>query len=306
MPIIGKDLSVRDLKKLAHKCRLELIQMLYDAGSGHPGGSLSEIEILLTIYFKYANVDPKNPDWEDRDRVILSKGHAAPGLYVVLANAGFFPKKMYKTLNQPMCLEEPCKIQAGTLTTHAEREIPGIEVSTGALAQGFSVAVGMALAGKHFLKKPYRVWVVVGDGELQEGQIWESAMIASKYGLDNIIAVVDRNRYQVDGATEVVGQLEPLYDKWASFGWEPFVADGHSFEDLMDKFNKALQVKGRPSVVIAKTVKGKGVSFMENTHLWHSQHLKKEHYEKAMAELREAAKADGFDPDELLAEYPRD
>ena len=244
---IGKDLTVEDLKKLAKKFRIELIQMLYEAGSGHPGGSLSEMEILITLYYKFARIDPKNPDWPERDRIVLSKGHAAPGLYIVLANLGFFPKEWYKTLNFP----------GHKLTTHAEREIPGIEASTGALAQGFAMAVGMAIAGKYYVKPNFRVWVILGDGELQEGQVWESARVAAKYKLDNLVAIVDRNRYQVDGSTEEIAPLEPLYEIWWDLGWVAFNADGHNFEDLIDKFSKAVAVRGKPAVIIARTVKGR-------------------------------------------------
>ncbi|MBP8620642.1 MAG: transketolase [Firmicutes bacterium] len=275
-PIESTEKIVRLVKEKAREIRVNVIQMTSKAGSGHPGGSLSSADILSTLYFGgVLNVKPDEPLWPDRDRFILSKGHAAPALYAVLAEKGFFSKDLLPTLRQ---LGSP-------LQGHPDcRKVPGVEVSTGSLGQGLSMGVGMALSGK-LDSKEYRVWVLLGDGECQEGQVWEAAMAGHHYGLDNLVAIVDHNHLQIDGRIEDVMCPEPLSEKFEAFGWNVLSADGHNPIDLLNAFGKARMTKGRPSVVIAETVKGKGVSFMENKKEWHGKAPSPQEAAKAIEEL---------------------
>jgi len=252
---------VKELSVIATKARLAGVKMVHDCASGHPGGSLSAMDVLTELYFEQMKVDPADPKNPDRDRFVLSKGHCTPGLYPVLALRGFFPVedlKMFRSID-------------GHMSGHAEmNHVKGVDMSTGSLGQGLSAAVGMALAGK-MDKKNYRVYALMGDGEIAEGQIWEAAMSAAKYQLDNLCGVVDVNGLQIDGATKDVMPSEPLDKKWESFGWNVIKADGHDFESLDAAFNEAKTVKDKPTVILAKTVKGKGVSYMENNAGWHGK-----------------------------------
>lgn len=269
--------SIRELEAKARQLRRHIIQMIGKAGSGHPGGSLSAVEIVTALYFRVMRLDPKNPHWPDRDRFILSKGHAAPLLYAALAEKGFFPKEWLLTLRQ---LGSP-------LQGHPHcRYLPGVEVSTGSLGQGLAVGNGMALAAR-LDKRDYRIYVLLGDGELQEGMVWEAAMAASHYGLDNLTAIVDRNFLQIDGSTEQVMSLEPVEDKFRAFGWEARTIDGHDFPQILEALDWARRVKGKPAAIVAHTIKGKGVSFMENNPDWHGKAPKPEEMERALAELQD-------------------
>ncbi len=250
--------------------------MTTQAGSGHPGGSLSAIDVLTALYFHQMKVDPKNPQWEDRDRFVLSKGHSCPALYAVLAELDYFPKQKLSTLRKFESI----------LQGHPDMNLtPGVEMSTGSLGQGLSVACGMALAGK-LDGKGYRVYCVLGDGETDEGSVWEAAMAASHYRLDNLTAILDRNGMQIDGTTECVMCLEPLADKWSAFGWNVIEIDGHDMRQVLDALDLACDVKGRPTMILAKTVKGKGVSFMENKLEFHGRALTEEELSRALEELK--------------------
>ena len=253
--------------------RKTVLRMVAEAGSGHLGASLSAIEVLAVLYFLKMRHDPKNPAWAERDRFILSKGHAAPALYAVLAEAGYFPRGELFTLRK----------LGSRLQGHPDTRTPGVDAMTGSLGQGLSMAVGMALAAK-MDGAEYRVYALLGDGELDEGQIWEAAMTAAHYGLDNLIAIVDRNQYQLSGRTENVKSLEPLNEKWSSLGWEVLEADGHDPEIILDALDRCSLVSGRPSVIIAKTTKGKGVSFMEGN-IFSKRAPNFKELEKALAEL---------------------
>ena len=252
-----------------------VIEGVFNAKSGHPGGSLSIADILTYLYFEHMNVDPKNPKDENRDRFVLSKGHTAPALYAVLANRGFFPVSELKNLRKPgsMLQGHPSMIRT-----------PGIDMSTGSLGQGISTAVGMALAGK-IDKKDYRVYTVLGDGEIEEGQVWEAAMFAAAKGLDNLCAVVDNNNLQIDGSVAEVNSPYPIPEKFRAFGWNVIEIYGHSFDEIDAAFNAAQEFKGKPTVIVAKTVKGKDVSFMEDQCSWHGTAPNAEQYEQAMSEL---------------------
>ena len=259
----------------ATKARLLGLDAVHTAASGHIGGSLSAIDAITTLYFGVMNVDPKDPKNPDRDRFVLSKGHCTPALYPVLALRGFFPiedLKLFRSIK-------------GHYSGHAEmRHVNGVDMSTGSLGQGISAAVGMALGGK-LNKKDYRVYAVLGDGEIAEGQVWEAAMSAAKYGLDNLCAVVDVNGLQIDGATKDVMPSEPLDKKFEAFNWNVIKVDGHDYDALLKAFDDAKACKGKPSVVLMKTTKGKGVSFMENQAGWHGKAPNDEQYEQAKAEL---------------------
>ncbi len=259
----------------ATKARLLGLDAVHTAASGHIGGSLSAIDAITTLYFGVMNVDPKDPKNPDRDRFVLSKGHCTPALYPVLALRGFFPiedLKLFRSIK-------------GHYSGHAEmRHVNGVDMSTGSLGQGISAAVGMALGGK-LNKKDYRVYAVLGDGEIAEGQVWEAAMSAAKYGLDNLCAVVDVNGLQIDGATKDVMPSEPLDKKFEAFNWNVIKVDGHDYDALLKAFEDAKACKGKPSVVLMKTTKGKGVSFMENQAGWHGKAPNDEQYEQAKAEL---------------------
>ena len=270
----------RQLRLAAAKARLLGVQMVYDAASGHPGGSLSCMDVLTYLYNAEMRIDPKDPKNPDRDRFVMSKGHCSPAVYPVLALRGFFPVencKMFRRIE-------------GHMSGHVEMKYnPGVDMSTGSLGQGISVAVGMALAGKQ-LKKDYRVYAILGDGELAEGQVWEAFMSAAKFGLDNLCACVDVNGLQIDGATKDVMPTEPLDKKFEAFGCNVIQIDGHDFEAIEKAYEQAKTVKGKPTVILAKTIKGKGVSFMENQVGWHGKAPNAEQWETAKSELEAAIK----------------
>ena len=267
----------KQLKIAACKVRLGIIEGVYAAKSGHPGGSLSAADVLTYLYFKHMNVDPQNPHWENRDRFVLSKGHAAPALYSALANRGFFPVDELKTLRHI----------GSRLQGHPNMNLtPGVDMSTGSLGQGFSAANGMALAGKR-RNGGYRVYSILGDGELQEGQVWEAAMFAAHYGLSNHTAFVDFNHLQIDGDVREVMNPLPIDEKFAAFGWHVQTIDGHDFEQIENAVLRAERDE-RPSVVICQTVKGKGVSYMENAAEWHGKAPDEALYETARRELYDA------------------
>ena len=269
------DTTLEELKKKAVKLRRDIISMIYEAGSGHPGGSLSVLDILVLLYYKVMRIDATALRYPDRDRLILSKGHACPALYAVLADKGFFPADELKRLR---------KI-GSFLQGHPDmRKTPGIEMSSGSLGQGLSVANGMALAAR-LESSMRRVFVILGDGEIQEGQVWEAAMTSAHYRLDNLTAFLDFNGLQIDGWVRDVKSPEPLLEKWKSFGWYTLEVDGHDYRSLMEGINRAFSNKGSPTMIIARTVKGKGVSFMENQVDWHGRAPGKDEYEKALREL---------------------
>ena len=266
----------KQLQIKACTVRMGVIEGVFNAKSGHPGGSLSIADILTYLYFEHMNVDPKNPKDENRDRFVLSKGHTAPALYAVLANRGFFPVSELKNLRKP----------GSMLQGHPSmNRTPGIDMSTGSLGQGISTAVGMALAGK-IDKKDYRVYTVLGDGEIEEGQVWEAAMFAAAKGLDNLCAVVDNNNLQIDGSVAEVNSPYPIPEKFRAFGWNVIEIYGHSFDEIDAAFKAAQEFKGKPTVIVAKTVKGKDVSFMEDQCSWHGTAPNAEQYEQAMSELK--------------------
>ncbi|WP_324283567.1 transketolase [Fusobacterium polymorphum] len=268
-----KDISF--LKEKAKEIRKSIVSMITEAKSGHPGGSLSATDILTALYFSEMNVDPTNPKMEGRDRFVLSKGHAAPAIYATLAEKGYFSKDELMTLRK----------FGSRLQGHPDmKKLPGIEISTGSLGQGLSVANGMALNAKIF-DENYRTYVVLGDGEIQEGQIWEAAMTAAHYKLDNLCAFLDSNNLQIDGNVSEIMGVEPLDKKWEAFGWNVIKIDGHDFEQILSALDKARKCKGKPTMIIAKTIKGKGVSFMENVCGFHGVAPTLEELERALAEL---------------------
>lgn len=266
-------MDIRELERIAKEIRKDVLRMLVKAGSGHIGGSLSCVEIITALYFYKMRYDPKNPKWDKRDRFILSKGHSCPTLYAALAKAGFFPREKLWFLRKV----------GSILQGHPDmNKTPGIEISTGSLGQGLSIANGIAMSGK-MDGKGYNVYVLLGDGELQEGNIWEAAMFAGFHKLDNLTAIVDRNMLQIDGNTEDIKALEPLAEKWKAFKWHVIEIDGHSFKEIIT----ALDVRvTKPKMIIAYTIKGKGVSFMENKVYYHGVAPTKEEFEMAMKELR--------------------
>jgi len=267
---------IKSLSDTAKKLRVQVLTMIYKAQSGHPGGSLSSIDILTCLYFHHMRIKPEDPSWEGRDRFVLSKGHAAPALYAVLAELGCFPKKNLSTLRQI----------GSILQGHPDmRKTPGIEMSTGSLGNGLSVGIGMAL-GARLVRKNYHVYALIGDGEVNEGEIWEAAMAANKYKLDNLTAICDFNRVQLDGPIEEIMPLDPLPEKWKAFNWNVAEIDGHNMEEILDALDNAKQAKGKPTMIIAHTVKGKGISFMEGKFQWHGKAPNKEEYEIALQELR--------------------
>ncbi len=265
----------KQLEIMATKVRMDIIEGVYSAKSGHPGGSLSAAEIFTYLYCKEMNVDPANPKDPDRDRFVLSKGHCAPGYYGILAEKGFFPKEEIKKLRHIGAMLQGHPDMKGT---------PGVDMSSGSLGQGISAAVGMALAGK-IDNKSYRVYTLLGDGEIDEGQVWEAAMFASHKKLDNLVVIVDWNGLQIDGTIEEVAGPLPIDSKFVSFGFDVQVIDGNNFEAIEAALTNAREVKGMPSCIILKTVKGKGVSYMENNVSWHGAAPNKEQYEVAVAEL---------------------
>lgn len=266
---------IKELESKAKEIRRSIIKMTGAAGSGHPGGSLSAADIVSTLYFHQLKIRPEEPNWRDRDRFVLSKGHAAPVLYAALAEKGFFPKEELLTLRK----------MGSRLQGHPDRNlVPGVEMSTGSLGQGFSAAIGMALAGK-LDEKDYGVYVLLGDGECQEGIVWEAAMAAAHYKLDNLTCFLDLNGLQIDGPTEEVMSPEPLNEKWQAFGWRVIEIDGHDIGAILAALEVRESIKRQPVIIIAKTIKGKGVSFMENQVGWHGQAPKAEQVQQALTEL---------------------
>ena len=267
--------SIRELEALSKEARRLVVRMIGSIGVGHVGGSLSIIEALVYLYYKELRVRPEDPRWVDRDRFVLSKGHAGPALYTLLAMKGYFDKELLSTLNQPGTL----------LPSHCDmKRTTGVDMTAGSLGQGLSAAVGMALSAR-MDRKDYRVYCLIGDGEQQEGQVWEAAMSAAKYHLDNLCAVVDVNGLQIDGATKDVMPSEPLDQKFAAFNWNVIHVNGHDYDALIAAFEAAAACKGKPTVLIAKTTKGKGVSFMENNAGWHGKAPNDEQYAQAKAEV---------------------
>ncbi len=268
-------MKIEQLKAKAKVIRRHIIRMLGEAGSGHPGGSLSAADIVTALYFHEMRLKPEEPHWPDRDRFVLSKGHAVPVLYAALAERGYFPVEELMTLRK----------LGSRLQGHPDmKKLPGVEMSTGSLGQGLAAANGMALAAR-LDKKDYRVYVLLGDGELQEGMVWEAAMAAAHYKLDNIVAFVDHNGLQIDGPVAEVMSPEPVADKWRAFGWHTLCVDGHDPVQILDALAKARTIKGKPTMIVAETTKGKGCSFMEDKVDWHGTAPKPEDVEKALAEL---------------------
>ena len=267
--------SKENLERLCIKLRQDLIKLLYGIQTGHPGGSLSSTEIMTTLYFEHLNVDSKNPKDEDRDRFILGKGHAAPMLYMILAEQGFFPQDDLLTLRQldSRLQGHPCA-----------KKTCGVELSTGPLGLGLPAGIGIALAAK-LDKKNYRTYVLMGDGELQEGIVWEAAMSASKSSVDNLVVIVDNNGVQLDGTVAEIMPMGDIAAKWQAFGWNVICIDGHKVEEVSAALDEAKTIKGIPTVIVAKTIKGKGVSFMEGKSAWHGKPISKDEYVKAMQEL---------------------
>ena len=269
-------MNINELERKAYQLRVDIIEMIYNAQSGHPGGSLSAIDIMTVLYYEIMRHNPKMPDWPDRDRFILSKGHASPALYAVLADTGYFPKEelMHFRKANSMLQGHPSYLKT-----------PGVEDSTGSLGQGLSFACGVALAGK-LDAKDYNVYCMIGDGESEEGQIWEAAMNAARHNLDNLCAILDYNHLQIDGNIYDIKRPQPFLEKWLSFGWNVFEIDGHDFEDIIGSLETFKIIKGKPTMIIAHTIKGKGVSFMENQADWHGKAPNKEERDRAIKELR--------------------
>ncbi len=274
------DASIKkQLEITACKIRMGIIEGVFNAKSGHPGGSLSIADTLTYLYFSKMAVYPENPDFEDRDRLVLSKGHCAPALYSTLAERGFFSKDELKSLRHIGAL----------LQGHPCIHIPGVDMSSGSLGQGISAACGMALSGK-ISNKPYKVYTILGDGEIEEGQVWEAAMFATQYKLDNLVAIVDNNGLQIDGKIEDVCSPYPITDKFEAFGWHVIEMNAHDFDDIERAFNEAETILNQPVVIVQKSIKGKGVSYMENNVSWHGAAPNAEQYEIAMKELNETLK----------------
>ncbi|AET61155.1 transketolase [Paenibacillus terrae] len=268
-------MDIQELKVKAAQIRMELLTIIHRAQTGHTGGSLSNTDILTALYYDVMNIDPARPQWEDRDRFIASKGHSVESLWCVLADLGFFPKEELETYSQ-----------FGTrLIGHPNNKVPGIEMNTGALGHGLPISVGMALAAKRD-NRPYRVFCLMGDGEQAEGSNWEAAMAGSHYKLDNLVGIIDRNRLQISGSTEEVMGLEPLEEKWAAFGWNVVAVDGNDIEQLLQAFHAVPEASGKPTLIMANTIKGKGVSFAENVPAWHHHVLNDEELKLALAELQ--------------------
>ncbi|HPB25963.1 MAG TPA: transketolase [Bacteroidales bacterium] len=273
---VNKIQDVEELRKISSNIRRNILRSLAASGSGHTGGSLGLADVFTCLYFSVMNHNPQNPQWEDRDRLILSIGHVAPVLYSTLAQAGYFPEGELLTLRK----------LGSRLQGHPGRDhgLPGIELSAGSLGQGLSVATGMALAAKYD-KKNHRIFCVMGDGELQEGSVWEAAMSASHYRLDNLCVIVDRNKLQIDGSTSDVMEIEPLADKWQSFGWKVIACNGNDHEELLSSFSENKKSSGRPVVIIANTLMGKGVKAIEDNYRWHGKAPSKEEAEQFIAAL---------------------
>ena len=268
-------MNIEGLKMKAKEIRKDIIEEVYNAKSGHPGGSLSIADIMAVLYFNELKIDEKNPRWEDRDRVVLSKGHCSPALYAALAERGFFSKETLKSFR---------KIDSN-LQGHPDlNKVQGVDMTSGSLGQGLSVANGMAISAK-MDNKDYRVYVILGDGEIEEGQVWEAAMTANKYKLDNLCVIVDNNNLQIDGTIEEVMSSYPIDEKFKSFGFNVLNIDGNNIEEIINAFESAKKTKDKPTCIIAKTIKGKGVSFMENKAEWHGKAPNEEEYIQAMKEL---------------------
>jgi transketolase len=268
------DGQIKALEAKAKETRRLIIQMLAKAGSGHPGGSLSSTDLITALYFSVLRHNPKDPHWPDRDRFHMSKGHCCPLWYAVLAESGYFPADKLWTLRQ----------MGSILQGHPDRRTPGVDVASGSLGQGLSVALGMSLAGK-MDKKDYRVYVLLGDGETQEGNIWEAAMASAHYKCDNLCAILDNNGMQIDGRTKDIMSLAPIAQKWQAFGWQVIEIDGHNMGEILAAYDQAKTIKGKPAIIIAHTIKGKGVSFMENVVDFHGRAPTKEETERALKEL---------------------
>lgn len=266
--------DIQFLKRKATEIRMDLLTMIYEAGTGHTGGSLSNTDILTVLYYHIMKVDPKNPKWADRDRYVQSKGHAVESYWSILADKGFFPKEELKTFSQ----------FNSRLIGHPNNKVPGVEMNTGSLGHGLPISVGMALAAK-MDGKSYKVYTLMGDGEQAEGSVWEGAMAAAQYKLDNLVAIVDRNRLQITGNTEDVMSLEPFGEKWRAFGWNVVEVDGNDIEQLVKVLEQAPRVAGKPTLIVANTIKGKGISFAENVAKWHHHVPTKEQYQLAMDEF---------------------
>ena len=274
-----------EYKKIASRIRMDVIEEVHSAGSGHPGGSLSAADIVTALYFGEMNIDPKNPQMKGRDKFVLSKGHAAPVQYAALAEKGYFPKEELTTLRK----------LGSRLQGHPNmHKLPGIEMSTGSLGQGFAVCVGMAIANK-IDNDPGRIYTLLGDGELQEGLIWEAAMASAHYKLDNLCVIVDWNGLQIDGRNDDVMTVSPVDEKFKAFGFNVLTIDGHSFEQIFEAFKQARECKGKPTSIIAKTHKGRGVSFMEDQAGWHGKAPDDQQAQQAISELEEAEKQAGGD-----------
>lgn len=271
----------QELKKIAHEVRKGIITSIYSAKAGHPGGSLSAADLFVYLYFEEMHIDPKQPMMEGRDRFVLSKGHTAPGLYAALAHRGFFPIEDLETLRHV----------GSYLQGHPDMKcVPGVDMSTGSLGQGLSAAVGMALAAK-LDGKDYRVYAMCGDGEIQEGQIWEAAMFAGHRKLDNLVVIIDHNKLQIDGKVEEVCSPYPIDRKFEAFNFHTITIDGHNFDEIAAAFEEARQTKGKPTAIIANTIKGKGITFMEDAAEWHGKAPKEEEFNVAMEDLRKAGDA---------------
>ncbi|WHH60819.1 transketolase [Petroclostridium sp. X23] len=269
--------AYKELKIAAAKIRMDIIESLYCAGSGHPGGSLSIADILAVLYFKEMNINAENPEWPERDRFVLSKGHCAPAYYAALAEKGYFSRDELKNLRKG----------SSFLQGHPDmKKTPGVDMSSGSLGLGLSAANGMAMIGKAE-NKDYHVYAMLGDGEIQEGQIWEAAMTAAHYKLDNLTAFVDLNGLQIDGEVAAVMNPAPVDKKFAAFGWHVIVIDGHHLEEIIDAIEEGKRTKGRPTAILCRSIKGKGVSFMENKVGWHGMTPNKEQYDEAVKELEQ-------------------
>ncbi len=281
---MGRDEQrIKELEQIANELRIAVVKSVYNAGSGHLGGSLSATDIMTALYFDKMRVNPEEPNWDDRDRFVLSKGHAGPILYATLAKRGFFPMEELSTLRK----------LGSRLSGHpACFKTPGVDMTSGSLGHGLSVGLGMRLAGR-VRGKDYRVFVLLGDGELQEGQVWEAAMAAVHFKVHNLVAIVDYNRVQLDGTVDEIMEVAPLADKWRSFGWQVLTMDGHDMGDIIATLDEAIaQSQEGPVVIIADTVKGKGVSFMEGESAWHGRYPTEDEYKQALAELGEQGGAD--------------
>ena len=270
-----KTTDIKELQQIASKIRKGILECVYSGQSGHPGGSLSIADIMAVLYFNQMNIDEKNPKWEDRDRLVLSKGHCSPALYSTLANRGFFDVENLKTFR---------KLDSNLQGHPDMNKVEGVDMTSGSLGQGLSVANGMAIAGK-LDKKDYRVYCILGDGEIEEGEVWEAAMTSSKYKLDNLCVIVDNNNLQIDGTIEEVMNSYPIDEKFKSFGFQIINIDGHNIQEIIDAFDVAKNIKDKPTCIIAKTIKGKGVSYMENQVGWHGKAPNEEEYNKACEEI---------------------